>query len=69
MCMCERHTHTPGSAFIAALPCKTLLELAVGWAAGALARDTTFAITGVESFLRDGGGPTEDVGAMERFAR
>lgn len=39
----------------------------MGWAAGALARDTTFAITGVESFLREGG-PDEDVGVMERFA-
>ena len=38
-----------------AIPCKTLLVFAVGWAAGALAKDTTLAMTGVESFLRDGG--------------
>lgn len=49
------------------LPCKTLLELTVGWAAGVLARDTTFAMTGVESFLKEGG-PDEEAGAIERFA-
>lgn len=32
-----------------------------------LARDTTFAMTGVESFLKEGG-PEEEAGAMERFA-
>lgn len=48
-------------------PCKTLLELTVGWAAGVLARDTTFAMTGVESFLKEGG-PEEEAGAVERFA-
>lgn len=53
--------------YSAALPCKTLLELTVGWAAGVLARDTTFAMTGVESFLKEGG-PEEEAGAMERFA-
>lgn len=49
------------------LPCKTLLELTVGWAAGVLARDTTFAMTGVESFLKEGG-PDEEAGAVEGFA-
>lgn len=55
------------ASYSAALPCKTLLELTVGWAAGVLARDTTFAMTGVESFLKEGG-PEEEAGAMERFA-
>lgn len=49
------------------IPCKTLLELTVGWAAGALANDTTLAITGVESFLSDGG-PAEAAGTMEILA-
>lgn len=39
----------------------------MGWAAGVLARDTTFAMTGVESFLEEGG-PEEEAGAVERFA-
>lgn len=55
------------ASYSAALPCKTLLELTVGWAAGVLARDTTFAMTGVESFLKEGG-PEEEAGAMEMFA-
>lgn len=38
----------------------------MGWAAGVLARDTTFAMTGVESFLKEGG-PEEEAGAVERF--
>jgi hypothetical protein len=50
-----------------AVPCKTLLEFAVGWAAGVLANDTTLAITGVESFLRDGG-PAEAAWTMEILA-
>lgn len=49
------------------IPCKTLLEFTVGWAAGALANDTTLAITGVESFLRDGG-PAEAADTMEILA-
>lgn len=32
-----------------------------------LARDTTCAMTGVESFLKEGG-PDEEAGAIERFA-
>lgn len=32
-----------------------------------LARDTTFAMTGVESFLNEEG-PEEEAGAIERFA-
>lgn len=32
-----------------------------------LARDTTFAMTGVESFLKEGG-PDEEAGAVEGFA-
>lgn len=55
------------ASYSAVLPCKTLLELTVGWAAGVLARDTTFAMTGVESFLKEGG-PDEEAGAIERFA-
>ena len=50
-----------------AIPCKTLLVFAVGWAAGALAKDTTLAMTGVESFLRDGG-PAEAAWTMEILA-
>lgn len=46
------------------IPCKTLLEFTVGWAAGALANETTLAITGVESFLSDGG-PVEAADTME----
>lgn len=55
------------NAFKSDIPCKTLLEFTVGWAAGALANDTTLAITGVESFLRDGG-PAEAAGTMEILA-
>lgn len=49
------------------IPCKTLLAFAVGWAAGALAKDTTLAITGVESFLSDGG-PADAAWTMEILA-
>lgn len=49
------------------IPCKTLLEFTVGWAAGALANETTLAITGVESFLSDGG-PAEAADTMEILA-
>lgn len=55
------------NVFKSDIPCKTLLEFTVGWAAGALANDTTLAITGVESFLRDGG-PAEAAGTMEILA-
>lgn len=49
------------------IPCSTLLAFAVGWAAGALAKDTTLAITGVESFLSDGG-PADVAWTMEILA-